>query len=266
MEGNPRPDGGRWSDLTTRIASAAVLIAIGAVAVLHGGGWFQALVTFVAAMIVWEVAQVVAPEKPTPAATLAVASAAILSGVPTGLDGGWELLFFLLVPAIGLYVLRPFGVYFAGFALGAQLAAWALIAFRADPGLMFVLWLVLTVVMTDVLGYFAGRHFGGPKFWPAVSPKKTWSGTAAGWAGAAVLGALFMIPLEQGWELIPASVAVALASQAGDIAESALKRRFGVKDSSDLIPGHGGIYDRFDALMGAAMFVTLIWLVTGWPG
>ena len=266
MADEPRPDGGRWSDLTTRIASAAVLLAIGTVGVLHGGGWFPALVTFVAAMTVWEVAQIVAPDRPTPAATLAVASAAILSGVPTGLDGGWELLFFLLVPAIGLYALRPFGVYFAGFALGAQLAGWALIAFRQDPGLMFVLWLVVTVVMTDVLGYFAGRHFGGPKFWPAISPKKTWSGTAAGWIGAAILGLLFMIPLEQGWEMIPASVAVSMASQAGDIAESALKRRFGVKDSSDLIPGHGGIYDRFDALMGAAMFATLIWLVTGWPG
>jgi phosphatidate cytidylyltransferase len=113
-------------------------------------------------------------------------------------------------------------------------------------------------VVSDVAGYFAGKALGGPKFWPGISPKKTWSGTAAGWAGAACVGAAFARPLEAGAVLIPVSVLVAFAGQMGDIAESAVKRMQGVKDSSALIPGHGGVLDRFDAMLGAALAVGLM--------
>lgn len=260
------PAGDRWHDLSTRLVSAGVLLAVGAVGVIQGGLWFSVIVTFVAAMIVWEVGRIIRPGSETHSATLAVLTACVMAAMPHGLDAEWEMLFLALPAAIGLFLFGRQGPVFAVFALAAALAGWALVAFRDEPGLAFVLWLVVVVVVTDVLGYFAGRHFGGPKFWPRVSPKKTWAGTAAGWLGAAVVGLVFLWPLEQGVELVPISVLVSFASQLGDIAESALKRRFGVKDSSDLIPGHGGIYDRFDALMGAAFFVMLVWLLTGWPG
>jgi phosphatidate cytidylyltransferase len=109
------------------------------------------------------------------------------------------------------------------------------------------------VLASDVAGYFAGRVLGGPKFWPHVSPKKTWSGTVAGWVLAALVGWAFMGPLGADAGLIGASVLLAFAGQMGDIAESAIKRRRGVKDSSDLIPGHGGVLDRFDALIAVVV-------------
>ena len=121
------------------------------------------------------------------------------------------------------------------------------------------------MVATDVVGYFAGRAIGGPKFWPKVSPKKTWSGTAAGWAGAALVGLLFSINTGASLQLMGISVAISMASQMGDIAESGMKRKLGVKDSSNLIPGHGGLMDRFDGMLGASMFLLVIGQFIGLP-
>ena len=119
-------------------------------------------------------------------------------------------------------------------------------------------WLLVVVVVVDVAGYFAGKVFGGPKFWPKVSPKKTWSGTAAGWVGAAVVGLCYMIFAGGGVVAITVSIAAAMAAQMGDIAESAIKRKVGVKDSSNLIPGHGGLLDRFDGMLGAALLLLIV--------
>ncbi|MDP5349564.1 MAG: phosphatidate cytidylyltransferase, partial [Paracoccaceae bacterium] len=130
-------------------------------------------------------------------------------------------------------------------------------------GLTWLIWLVLVVVVTDVAGYFAGRMIGGPKFWPAISPKKTWSGTVAGWIGAGALGLAFQPLTGAGATLVLISMIASFASQMGDIAESAVKRRTGVKDSSSLIPGHGGVLDRFDGLLGASLLVLLFMVMAG---
>jgi phosphatidate cytidylyltransferase len=122
------------------------------------------------------------------------------------------------------------------------------------------------VIVTDVFGYFAGRTFGGPKFWPSISPKKTWSGTSVGWVGAGIVGFVFTLFTNAGLSIIVISMVLSFASQMGDIAESALKRRMKVKDSSTLIPGHGGLFDRFDALLGAALFMLIITAVFNIPG
>jgi hypothetical protein len=106
-----------------------------------------------------------------------------------------------------------------------MLASFGLITHRDTFGLTWMLWLVLVVAVTDIGGYFAGRIIGGPKFWPRVSPKKTWSGTAAGWVGAGVVGWAFMATTGMGVALIGISIALSMASQMGDIAESAVKRR-----------------------------------------
>jgi phosphatidate cytidylyltransferase len=126
-------------------------------------------------------------------------------------------------------------------------------------------WLLFVVIVTDVAGYFAGRMLGGPKFWPRVSPKKTWSGTIAGWIGAALVGWIFGALYNGGPYVIYISVAVALGSQLGDIAESAIKRHVGVKDSSSLIPGHGGLLDRFDGMLGAALLLIIIEMFVNFP-
>ena len=126
-------------------------------------------------------------------------------------------------------------------------------------------WLALVVISTDILGYFAGRFIGGPKFWPKISPKKTWSGTVAGWIGAAIIGVVFVWYGRSGPELIGISVAISMASQIGDVAESALKRRMGVKDSSNIMPGHGGMFDRFDGMLGASVFLLLVEQIIDFP-
>jgi phosphatidate cytidylyltransferase len=136
---------------------------------------------------------------------------------------------------------------------------------RITGGFAGVLWLVAVVVAADTAGYFAGRHFGGAKFLPKVSPNKTWAGTYGGWAAAAVIGLLFWLFGPGGWGLVVLSPLIAFAGQMGDIAESWLKRRAGVKDSSALIPGHGGVLDRFDALTGAAVALFVLSPVLGWP-
>jgi phosphatidate cytidylyltransferase len=154
---------------------------------------------------------------------------------------------------------------FAAYAGLVLAAGHALILLRDLAGFGWVVWLICVVVATDVAGYFVGRLVGGPKFWPRVSPKKTWSGTAGGWIAAAGVGALAMAPLQVGWEIVVLSVLAAMAGQAGDVAESALKRRAGVKDSSRLIPGHGGVMDRFDAMIAVAVFVYLSGRLFGLP-
>jgi phosphatidate cytidylyltransferase len=167
---------------------------------------------------------------------------------------------------VGLLVLKRERLTFAIFALAIQVAGWGLVHFRLDYGFTWLIWLVSLVVVTDIAGYFAGKALGGPKFWPAVSPKKTWSGTAAGWIAAALVGAIFAAFTNAGWVVVAMSVLLSFAGQMGDIAESAFKRRQGVKDSSALIPGHGGLFDRFDALLGAALALLLVAEVLNVPG
>ena len=154
---------------------------------------------------------------------------------------------------------------YMSFTVMILLAGFGLMQVRDDMGFGWMLWLVLVVVITDVFGYFAGRYFGGPKFWPAVSPKKTWAGTAAGWAGAALVGLVFSVNTGVGLQLIGISIAISMASQMGDIAESGMKRKMGVKDSSNLIPGHGGLMDRFDGMLGASLFLLIIGQFIGFP-
>lgn len=171
----------------------------------------------------------------------------------------------LAAAAVGFNWLARHRWVYAGFCGVVLIAGYALAQLRDDFGLIWMLWLALVVIVTDVMGYFAGRFLGGPKFWPRVSPKKTWSGTAAGWIGAAVLGLIFVPLTGAGGMIVLMSVILSMASQGGDIAESALKRWCGVKDSSGLLPGHGGVLDRFDGVLGAALVLLLARIFYGFP-
>jgi len=265
MAATPPVDPSKWDDLTVRLTSSALMVAIGAAGVIMGGVWFQMLVVFVTAVMVWELWMMIRPSEPTKGMLLAALVGSVMSGqIADGTTLG--LLLFFVVPIIGATQLKTEVKTFFIFALGIQVAGWGLVHFRDAYGFTWLLWLMSVVIITDIFGYFAGKSLGGPKFWPAISPKKTWSGTVAGWVGAAFVGFIFTLFTSAGLWLILISMLLSFAGQMGDIAESALKRRMGVKDSSTLIPGHGGLFDRFDALLGAALFLLLIADVADVPG
>lgn len=147
--------------------------------------------------------------------------------------------------------------------LGALYCAIPAIAFpliRDSGGLLLILFLFFTVWITDIAAYFVGRQFGGAKLMPSVSPKKTWSGALGGLAFS-VLFAILLTAYDASLSIFALAIAAALlsiTSQVGDLFESWVKRLFGVKDSSQLIPGHGGFLDRLDGLVAAAVPVALI--------
>lgn len=250
---------GRWADLRTRILSAIVMLAVGAVEIWLGGTAFAALVIGLTSVMVWELATMTAPGGRRAPVTIAVtAGAALMLAMVLRSD---IAVLFLMAPTLALILTPRRDRRLSGaYALAIMLAGYGLVELRQTGGDRAILWLVAVVIASDVLGYFVGRLVGGPKFWPALSPKKTWSGTVAGWVGAGLVGLVFVLALGTSWLIVPVSALVALAGQMGDIAESWVKRRAGVKDASNLIPGHGGVLDRFDALIGAVVFVLLIGL------
>lgn len=255
---SPTPaSSGKWDDLTVRLLSSAAMIVVGSIGVMLGGVWFQMMVVFVTAVMIWELWMMIAPDLPTPGMLQAALTASVLSGMLEHAST-LGLLLFLVVPCVGSYMVKHERLSFFCFSLGIQVAGWGLVTFRADYGFIWILWVICVVVATDVFGYMIGRAVGGPKFWPKVSPKKTWSGTAGGWVAAGLMGWIFTLFTPAGFEIVILSMILSFASQMGDVAESALKRRMKVKDSSTLIPGHGGLFDRFDALLGASLFMLFV--------
>lgn len=248
-----------FTDLRARALSGVAMAAIGIGAVWAGGLVFDLLVALLVGLMVWELTRMLDRDTAFGKAEAHGITAAVAILV-FWLQLAGAFLLGAVVLTIALLAWRfpkDRGIAAAYLAL-ILFAGLGLMGLRSDFGMAWVLWLVLLVIGSDVAGYFAGRIFGGPKLWPRVSPKKTWSGTVAGWVLAALIAFAFMGPLGAGLGLIIASVLVAMAGQAGDIAESAIKRHAGVKDSSNLIPGHGGVLDRFDAMIAAALMVLIL--------
>ncbi|XDA99712.1 phosphatidate cytidylyltransferase [Sulfitobacter sp. LCG007] len=255
---------GKWSDLWARMGSSALMVLIGVIALGIGGFTFHALVAVICGVMVWELVGMLNPTSGwAPSALGGLAGGVTLAAIY--LPVGFALPILLAVGLLGFSQLERSRTLFMVFTAMILLSGYGMMQIRDDLGFAWLLWVVVVVVVTDVVGYFAGRAIGGPKFWPRVSPKKTWSGTGAGWIGAAIVGWIFAANTGAGSQLIGVSVALSMASQMGDIAESALKRSRGIKDSSSLIPGHGGLLDRFDGMLGASVFLLLVGGFIGFP-
>ena len=254
----------QWSDLRARMLSATAMILVGLLGIWFGGVVFHLLVALICGMMVWElVGMLRGPGQAASWQLGLVTGVALLASVYLPVGFGLPL---LLAPALlGFGLLTANRTIYMSFTALILLAGFGLMQLRDDMGFGWLMWLVLVVVVTDVVGYFAGRAIGGPKFWPKVSPKKTWSGTASGWVGAALVGLIFSFNTGFGLQLIGISIALSMASQMGDMAESGMKRKMGVKDSSALIPGHGGLLDRFDGMLGAAVFLLIVGPLIGFP-
>ncbi len=254
----------KWSDLSARMGAGAAMTVIGLAGIALGGHIFHLLVGLICGLMVWELVGILRP---------GVRHVQLQLGAVTGLavflsiylPVGFALPVLLAPALLGFGQLERDRTIYMAFTVMILMAGYGMMQVRDDLGFGWMLWLVLVVVVTDVVGYFAGRMIGGPKFWPAVSPKKTWAGTASGWIGAALVGLVFSINTGAGLQLMGISVAVSMASQMGDIAESGMKRKMGVKDSSNLIPGHGGLMDRFDGMLGASLFLLVVGQFIGFP-
>lgn len=250
----------QFSDLGTRLASAVVMTVIGGFAIVQGGMWFQALAVLIGGLMAWE--------------TLRMHGASAMYVIVGAVVFAFALALNVLAPsvifafaALLLVALLSLGVsksrLTTAVALVFILIACAALVQLRQGSMTSLLFLAGCVIASDIGGYFAGRIIGGPKFWPAVSPKKTWSGTIGGWVLAALVGLAFVLFAQFGVKYILFGVILAMAAQAGDLAESWMKRRADIKDSSNLIPGHGGLLDRFDGFMGAAVWTGLVLLATG---
>ncbi|SFU74151.1 phosphatidate cytidylyltransferase [Bradyrhizobium arachidis] len=243
---------------------AALVLAPLAIALAYAGGWLWALlVTLVSIGLFAEWLMVVGAGSTalTGAGTIAiammglcVAAGALKTAIIVGCIGG----VIVMLIARGKFVWAATGFAYAAAALLASILVRKDLA-NGFSALMFVL---LVVWATDIGGYFAGRSIGGPKLWPRVSPKKTWSGALGGFmASLAVAGGFAACGIGKAIPLLLVSAILSVVSQAGDLFESAVKRRFGVKDSSHLIPGHGGLMDRLDGFVAAILMAWIIGFV-----
>ncbi|MBR0872500.1 phosphatidate cytidylyltransferase [Bradyrhizobium tropiciagri] len=149
------------------------------------------------------------------------------------------------------------------YAAGAEIAS-VLVRHDTAKGFAALMFVLLVVWVTDIGGYFAGRSIGGPKLWVRVSPKKTWAGAIGGFAASLLVAAGFAaFEIGTTGPLLALGAVLSVASQLGDLFESAVKRRFGVKDSSHIIPGHGGVLDRLDGFVAAVIVAAILGFVRG---
>lgn len=259
----------RTGSLARRVASALVLAGLGALSIEAGGVLFNSTVLLVAAVLVWEWVRLADRS----AVRAGISGVSLLLALAVGLTLSTFSLAFGLVVAVALVwlVIGLIAIPSARWtALGVlYVGAWAVAALwiRADPtgGREAVFWLVAVCVATDTGAYFIGRALRGPRLAPRMSPNKTWAGCIGGLLCAGIVGyvAAPYMRMSDALLLSAASVGVSVAAQVGDLVESAAKRRHGAKDSGSLIPGHGGLFDRFDSIVGATLAVAIACLFVG---
>lgn len=251
------------TELGRRIISGVAIGAFALLMLMFSSKTFALLMTLVAVAMSWEWGRIVRGSADTATAIniLAVVAAAVLTA--SGLAGLAVATTVIGAIAVAVVVFGSGTAWLSGAGvLYTSLPIVSLGWLREDAplGMLATLFVILIVVVTDTAAYFAGRTIGGPRLWPSVSPKKTWSGLVGGVVAAGIAGALFSRLSGTGlaaW-LAALGCLLALVAQGGDLAESALKRRYGIKDASDLIPGHGGFMDRMDGIVMAAIAAALI--------
>ncbi len=252
-------------DLWPRVAASVVMGVAALASAWTGGIVFSVFWWIVSVVVLWEWERIVARER----LVLRVAVGAVALAVAALMAMHNHLLLAVLA-----LVAAAVAVAFAGgrerptWAGAGALYAGALVVslglLQASPiyGLPAILWLFAIVWGADVAAYFAGRAIGGPRLWPSVSPGKTWSGAVAGALAGAALGLVLSLILVPGplpiGPVFALGLAAAVVSELGDLFELAVKRRFGVKDSSRIIPGHGGVMDRLDSFIAASAFAAVV--------
>jgi phosphatidate cytidylyltransferase len=257
------------SDARRRLVPGVVLAAVTGILTWAGLIPFAALMLVIGLLMCWEWARVVRNGELDITLLVHATSTALAVGLAAaGLAAlGLAAVVGGAMIALAIEIGRKPLVSAAG-VLYTGVPAVSLLWFRSDEpwGAWAVLFLFTVVAATDTLAYAFGRVIGGPKLWPRVSPNKTWSGFLGGISAAAVVGSLFHLPSGSSpLALALVGLLLGVVAQAGDLAESALKRSFGVKDASGLIPGHGGFMDRADGIVAAAVAAAVYAMLAG-PG
>jgi phosphatidate cytidylyltransferase len=246
---------------------AALILAPAAVAIAWLGGWpWITLVTLAAIGLYVEWLMIVGMARQT-RVVMSGAVALAISGLCLALgriDGSLLALFFGLVAVALLSPERRTWIATGFFYAAAAQVASVLVRLDQTDGFVALILILLVVWVTDIGGYFAGRGIGGAKLWPRVSPKKTWAGAVGGFAASLLVAAGFAaLGLGKTGPLLLLGAVLSIASQLGDLFESAVKRRFGVKDSSQIIPGHGGLMDRLDGFVAAVVLAVIFGFLRG---
>ncbi len=249
-------------NLGLRVVSALILAPL-ALVTSYLGGWPFVVFWLVASLAVWWewVSLVAATEYRAAFVTGACALA-----LAAGFGGIQHFEMSLLIAALGALgvtvtasrspIWIASGLLYAATLLLASLA----VRLGMDEGNLAILFLFAVVWTTDIAAFFVGKTVGGPKLAPAISPKKTWAGAIGGTAGAVVAAIIFGLVIGSGfsWPLALLALGLSIVAQFGDLFESFMKRKFGAKDSSHLIPGHGGAMDRLDGFIAAALALALL--------
>jgi phosphatidate cytidylyltransferase len=249
-------------DFAVRLLSGLAMVAVVGLFTIAGPNAFAVLAVAVSLVVAWEWSRLVNGTEPGLILIVQVAAVAVAGLLAAIIAPGLGLLALCIGAILALLLslernslLAALGVLYAG------LPAVSLIWLRSDDpfGLRAVIFLILIVAVADTAAFLSGRLLRGPLLWPKVSPKKTWSGLLGALAASAVAGALYwlLVPDASPLRLAATGAFLAAVAQAGDLAESALKRRFGAKDSGALLPGHGGMMDRVDGLVVAAAAVAV---------
>jgi phosphatidate cytidylyltransferase len=251
-----------WSDLGPRLASAAVLIVLTATALYVGGYVFAAIVgaVFAGAYREWETMVSRAPI--TPAGMVLIGLVA-LSGLAYPAFGLVGTIAVIAVACVVALLMRGEGMWWRILGLatyGAIIIAALAMRGETITGVWAGVYLGTVVWMTDSAAFFTGRQIGGEKLAPDISPSKTWSGALGGLAlgtGAGLL--VWILATDSPWWIgLVLSATISVLGQLGDLSESAIKRHFRIKDSGDIIPGHGGLMDRLDSLTFGVLLVLLV--------
>jgi phosphatidate cytidylyltransferase len=247
-------------NLLMRVIAALVLAPL-ALAIAYAGGWlWTVLVTLASIGLYVEWLMIVGASREARVVAAGVVALAIagLCLAMGRIDAG-SLALVVGLAGVALLSSERRRWTAAGFlyAAAAEIAS-VLVRLDQTKGFAALILILLVVWVTDIGGYFAGRGIGGPKLWPRVSPKKTWAGAVGGFAASLVVAAGFAaLGLGKTGPILLLGAALSIASQLGDLFESAVKRRFGVKDSSQIIPGHGGLLDRLDGFVAAIVLAAI---------
>lgn len=253
------------SGLATRALSAVVL-AVPVLAIVYVGSPLFGLLIMVAAGIMASEWYAMCAAGRWRIAGLVMAGSAMAAVAAMGLAEPGIALALLVAGSLTVLILSKGDRWLAGGVLYIGLPCVAVVTLRGDPevGRETVFWLLGVVWASDIGAYLTGRTIGGPKLAPRISPGKTWAGFWGGIVSAGAVGCVFAagIGLAQWWPLALVSGLLGGIAQGGDLFESWIKRRFGVKDTGSLIPGHGGLLDRVDALIAVILVTTIISTLT----